>query len=634
MATATPAAAAYVQNLLERVISGRPAAEHCAHIFVQGLVQKALAAKDKGAAREVAALCAREAVKGFVEKAQLAMKSGSDQQEGHEREVAAACARVAVARYVEKASANAKTNRVQGSERETAAGCARIAVAGWISNAANAAKKEGQEGKVAAACARVAVARFVEKAKQTVRLQGQTEKASDRVPEIVKRHESKAFEEALAQGNEREVAALCAQYAVKQYVAKACDAVRQQGPQTSVRSTVEKVHSSVVKAANHLASATQTTRDNLEGMISECDEVVKSSLAEEQSPTGTRSPMKPRGVAPKKKRPAPKLKENGAVHIPLAELEAWIPPPPPESFSNEVRAPALKHKEQKHKPRSPQDVEEERKRDVEFLQQRHQENLQRFRQAQQEERSQRQQSFVRDVSYLSSFPPQGSGRRLRAGAEPQPPTKGAKGGRGSTARASSSRRGHYVKQNHELSACSDMASCSKDTSNSILALPENLLATMAQMEAEAPRSVVDDPVLRAYLAVYKSTVCKRGEDDISLRGAATEEPAEGMPTRGPRDGDKRRAKSAASRVQSRESKSWLQPGLMSWQDRGKAWFWPRKGAVPPMETAVLALLNGQPPPITATAQAAAAARQQFALPMLQKVQQVCSWAPRPEARTA
>ena len=52
------------------------------------------------------------------------------------------------------------------------------------------------------------------------------------------------------------------------------------------------------------------------------------------------------------------------------------------------------------------------------------------------------------------------------------------------------------------------------------ALPENLLTAMAEMEAsraklpcdccrvsvqaDAPRSVVDDPVLRAYLAVYKS----------------------------------------------------------------------------------------------------------------------------------
>eukprot|EP00439_Symbiodinium_sp_Y106_P011423 s7596_g1.t1 len=42
--------------------------------------------------------------------------------------------------------------------------------------------------------------------------------------------------------------------------------------------------------------------------------------------------------------------------------------------------------------------------------------------------------------------------------------------------------------------------------------------------------------------------------------------------------------------------------MASTRKSGKAWFWPRKGAVPPMETAVLALLNGQPPPIEATAQ--------------------------------
>lgn len=629
-----PAAAAYVQNLLERVISGRQAAEEAAHQYVNGLMRKAFAAAAiDSTARDVAALCAREAVKGFVEKAKAQEPQQASSGE-HEREVAAACARVVVARYVEKASLEvnvAKLAQSQGPGREEAAACARAAVASWTAKASEAARREGPEGKVAAACARVAVARYVEKAKEAVRQGESQEKAErDRVPEFVKRHEGKAFEEALAQGDERQVAALCARYAVKQFVAQASDAVRQQGTQASVRSTVEKVHSSVVKAANHLAAAAQATVENLEGLVSDCEDPANANSEEGvESPRGTRSPMKPDGVAPKKKRPAPKLKGAGPSHLPLAQLEPWTAPPSPQTLLAELALPPPKKEKAQAKLR-PYDVEEERKRDVELLQQRHQENLQRQRQVQQELRTQHQQSFVRDVSGQISLAPQGSSRDWcpRFTAEPQPP-KPKKGRAG--VRASSSRRSRFKPSEAETTCMlsdSDWA-FSKDA----VALPENLLAAMAEMEADEPRSVVDDPVLRAYLAVYKSTVCKRGGEDDDTRGALDLAFPEGQSPCGSRDGSKRRAKSAASRLSKAKGAAWLQPGLMSWQDRGKAWFWPRKGAVPPMETAVLALLNGQPPPIEATAQAAAAARQQFALPMLQKVQQVCSWAPRADART-
>jgi len=640
MAPIQPATSAYVQNLLERVISGRPAAEEAAHQYVNGLMRKAFAAAAiDGTARDVAALCAREAVKGFLEKAKAQEALEASKTGEHEvREVAAACARVVVARYVEKAALEVKAAKLacsQGPGREEAAACARAAVASWTAKASEAARREGPEGKVAAACARVAVARYVEKAKEAVRSQGESqEKAErDRVPEFVKRHEGKAFEEALAQGDERQVAALCARYAVKQFVAQASDVVRQQGtptPPASVQSTVEKVHSSVVKAANHLAAAAQATVENLEGLVSDCEDPANANSEEGvESPRGTRSPMKPDGVAPKKKRPAPKLKGAGPTHVPLAQMEPWTAPPSPQTLLAELALPPPKKEKAQAKLR-PYDVEEERKRDVELLQQRHQENLQRQRQVQQELRTQHQQSFVRDVSGQPSLAPQGSSRdwRPRVSAEPQPP-KPKKGRAG--VRASSSRHSRFKPSEAETTctlSASDWA-FSKDAA----ALPENLLAAMAEMEADVPRSVVDDPVLRAYLAVYKSTVCKRGGEDDDTRGAGELALPEGQSPCGSRDGSKRRAKSAASRLSKAKGAAWLQPGLMSWQDRGKAWFWPRKGAVPPMETAVLALLNGQPPPIEATAQAAAAARQQFALPMLQKVQQVCSWAPRADART-
>ncbi|CAE7345424.1 pdx1 [Symbiodinium sp. CCMP2592] len=574
------------------------------------------AAAIDGTARDVAALCAREAVKGFLEKAKAQEPQAEASSGEHEREVAAACARVVVARYVEKASLEVKTAKLvcsEGPGREEAAACARVAVASWTAKASEAARREGPEGKVAAACARVAVARYVEKAKEAVRSQGESqEKAErDRVPEFVKRHEGKAFEEALAQGDERQVAALCARYAVKQFVAQASDVVRQQGtPPASVQSTVEKVHSSVVKAANHLAAAAQATVENLEGLVSDCEDPANANSEEGvESPRGTRSPMKPDGVAPKKKRPAPKLKGAGPTHVPLAQMEPWTAPPSPQTLLAELALPPPKKEKAQAKIR-PYDVEEERKRDVELLQQRHQENLQRQRQVQQELRTQHQQSFVRDVSGQTSLAPQGSSRdwRPRVSAEPQPP-KPKKGRAG--VRASSSRQSRFKPSEAETTctlSASDWA-ISKDAA----ALPENLLAALAEMEADVPRSVVDDPVLRAYLAVYKSTVCKRGGEDDDTRGAGELALPEGQSPCGSRDGSKRRAKSAASRLSKAKGAAWLQPGLMSWQDRGKAWFWPRKGAVPPMETAVLALLNGQPPPIEATAQAAAAARQQFAL---------------------
>ncbi|CAJ1348414.1 unnamed protein product, partial [Effrenium voratum] len=143
------------------------------------------------------------------------------------------------------------------------------------------------------------------------------------------------------------------------------------------------------------------------------------------------------------------------------------------------------------------------------------------------------------------------------------------------------------------------------------------------MEADMPRPDLDDPVLRAYLAVYKSTVCQRAEEngDPCLRGAGST--CEGGLSTEP-EGKKRRAKSASRQLSDKKDSHWLQPGLLSWQDKAKAWFWPRKGAVPPMETAVLALLNGSPPPLEATAQAALAARQQFAMPVLQKMQQAAT----------
>lgn len=207
MAPKDAAVSSYVDNLLTRVVTGRRPAEDAARQYVNRLVAKALTQKTiEGSAREVAAACAHEAVKGYVMKAKALAKAEAEKAEKAEKKIetqdsgveekalAAGCARVAVARWVQaaekakEASKEASTN--QGAEREAAA-AAKIAVGQWISKATETASKEG-ERKVANACARVAVARFLEKAKQSIHAEGQKEQ---HFPEAVKRNESKALNE-------------------------------------------------------------------------------------------------------------------------------------------------------------------------------------------------------------------------------------------------------------------------------------------------------------------------------------------------------------------------------------------------------------------------------------------------------
>mmetsp|Transcript_84638 Transcript_84638/g.202872 ORF Transcript_84638/g.202872 Transcript_84638/m.202872 type:complete len:609 (+) Transcript_84638:53-1879(+) len=598
MSNVDQGAVLYVRKLLERA-TGRTAAQACAQKFVQDLIQKALAAKAiQGAAKDVASLCAREAVKHYVDKAAEArsqQQQGAEEAAGHARDVAAGCARVAAARWLAKAQMAMRSQGAPGPERASAAACAKGAVERWVAKAKAAASKAGPERKVAAACARVAVARFVEKAKQSVRVQG---KERAEWSEAAKRNQSKAFEETVAQGDEREVAAMCARHAVKCYVNQACDALRQ-GAEAETRQAVEQVHTSLMKAASRIAAVAQPTIDNLGGLIPEADV--------QESPSGAMSPTRPSGVAPKKKRPGPKPKPE----------EVWTAPPSPEHFDAEVLLAAASPKASKASATAlakakGKDPEEERKRDVQFLQQRHLENVQRVRQKQEDLRD---QSFMR-VSHGPCEAP-GCPRDPRL---PPKPTDGRKSARASPARTKPAK----ARARHPRSQSERPRKVQEESS--ILSLPDDLLSALAEMEADMPRPDLDDPVLRAYLAVYKSTVCQRAEEngDPCLRGAGST--CEGGLSTEP-EGKKRRAKSASRQLSDKKDSHWLQPGLLSWQDKAKAWFWPRKGAVPPMETAVLALLNGSPPPLEATAQAALAARQQFAMPVLQKMQQACNWAP-------
>jgi len=574
-----------VKLYLDQAANQIQCAKDCAHRFVQ----KA-ATKVSGSEEEVAAACARDAVQGYVTKSSGVV------------ELAAGCARVAVARWLQAAEKAKAASEDQGSEREVAASAAHVAVGRWITKATEATSKEGQR-KVATACARVAVARFVEKAKLSIEAEGQKEQ---HFPEAVKRNESKAFERTVEQGDPRQVAAMCARHAVKLYLDQAKEAMRRQGTELVASLAVEQVHSTVFKAATKIAAASQPAIDNLEGLIISEEDGIDPPV----SPSG-KSPMKPSGTAPKKKRPMPK--ESKLPASAAFVWDSWTAPPSPEQFEEDIK---VSSNVKSSSVRIHCDPEEERKRDVELLQKRHQENLQRVRQAQEELRSEHNRSLLRDFVVSKELP--GSKlSRPHLPAKPKPAKSGRQGSR------ASSRRGYVKSQKRtECSHRSASESPTKAEKEGSLAPVDSSLSATAEMEADV-RSDLDDPVLRAYLAVYKSTVCKRGDDvDASTRGAGST-CDEAFP------GDvldkKRRSKSATSRHSTDKKESWLQPGLLSWQDKAKAWFWPRKGAVPPMETAVLALLNGNPPPIEVTAQAAAAARQHFATPALQKTQ-ASSWA--------
>eukprot|EP00913_Durusdinium_trenchii_P024552 g23049.t1 len=442
------AVSSYVDNLLKRVITGRPAAEVCSRQFVKRVVGKVLARTVEGAQDVTMSpvQAKQDATQAEQERDTSEVKSSGQQVLACGRDVAAGCARVAVARWLEKA----KANRDQGSEREQAASAAKIA-------ASEAASRAG-ERKVAAVCARIAVARFMDKAKAWA----------------VKRNESKAFERSVEEGDARQIAALCARHAVKLYLDKATDAI-QQG---SARTAVEQVHSAVLTAASRIAAVSQPTIQSLEGLISE-EDMLDNSV----SPTGAKSPMKPSGTAPKKKRPTPKA--------------SWTAPPSPEQFEADLRQAETSNY-----------FMQERKRDVELLQKRHHENLQRVRQVQEELRSEHNLSYLKHLAWCL---------RTKMSCPRVPPKpKPAKGGRGG-----GRSRGVKPKGRTECSRRSSSERPSKAIRNTEGELAPDSVPFLP-MEAEMPRPDLDDPVLRAYLAVYKSTVCKRGDDfEACNRGAGS-----------------------------------------------------------------------------------------------------------------
>lgn len=69
----------------------------------------------------------------------------------------------------------------------------------------------------------------------------------------------------------------------------------------------------------------------------------------------------------------------------------------------------------------------------------------------------------------------------------------------------------------------------------------------------------------------------------------------------------------------------LPPGLAAFASRDNPWHWPRNGGVPPMDVAVVALLDGQPPPTKVSPEQTLAARQALRLPVVRKARDVPKW---------
>eukprot|EP00930_Biecheleria_cincta_P059014 TRINITY_DN4477_c0_g1_i4.p1 TRINITY_DN4477_c0_g1~~TRINITY_DN4477_c0_g1_i4.p1 ORF type:complete len:945 (+),score=174.40 TRINITY_DN4477_c0_g1_i4:95-2929(+) len=77
----------------------------------------------------------------------------------------------------------------------------------------------------------------------------------------------------------------------------------------------------------------------------------------------------------------------------------------------------------------------------------------------------------------------------------------------------------------------------------------------------------------------------------------------------------------------------VSPGLAAFASRTNPWHWPRDGGIPPMDRAVVALLEGQPPPTKVSPEQTLAARQALRLPVVRKTLETPRW-PEPVATSS
>jgi len=167
----------------------------------------------------------------------------------------------------------------------------------------------------------------------------------------------------------------------------------------------------------------------------------------------------------------------------------------------------------------------------------------------------------------------------------------------------------------------------------LLSVLESVDVAMKIEDAKVPESVLDEHGITAFFDAYKAAISlnRRPDEDAQPSSMQPEELEDLLPQAQDSFAESRRAESGHSIDLAKSASKMMQPGLVAYQSPKNPWHWPRRGGVPPMESAVVALLKGKPPPIQASPEEALAARQELNLPVIQKVKQVALW-PDPAAK--
>jgi len=284
------------------------------------------------------------------------------------------------------------------------------------------------------------------------------------------------------------------------------------------------------------------------------------------------------------------------------------------------------------------DARAELERDREILQKRHLENLHKTRERQREPPSARRRIVVRDFVAAPGQPPlfgmdTGPSQWVQERLKGQREKRHRAAAQGiPSARSLQLPRKPPRDDNNSPRLASEVAATSPNGwySREPLTVLESVELAMRHADEQVPEAVLDEYGITAFFDMYKTTVSpnRRADDEKRAGRPSAEEPDVPMPDL---MGESRRDEPGYSIDLTKTVSKILHPGLAAFQTPKNPWHWPRRGGVPPMESAVVALLKGKPPPKQASPQEALAARQELNLPVIEKVKQVALW-PDPAAK--
>jgi len=285
------------------------------------------------------------------------------------------------------------------------------------------------------------------------------------------------------------------------------------------------------------------------------------------------------------------------------------------------------------------DARAELERDREILRKRHLENLRQTRERQRAPSTARRRIVVRDFvevpGQLRFFgtdtgPSQWVQERLKSQREKR---------HRAAAQCMPSARSQQLprkppRDDNSPREASEVAATSPDGwySREPLTVLESVELAMRRADEQVPEAVLDEFGITAFFDMYKTTVSpNRRPDDERRTGRPPAEDSEVQMSRVESFGESRRDEPVHSIDLTKTVSKMLHPGFAAFSTPKNPWHWPRRGGVPPMESAVVALLKGMPPPKQASPQEALAARQELNLPVIEKVKQVALW-PDPAAK--